>query len=118
MCVNRPVIRPEIWNMMENGIIKTNRSQKGVAAPRGGEWEEEEAVTIAMNTENEACSLVLWREFLPPAPPLTLSPCVLPSLVHKGGTVRALFITEQSPHSNLGGVRLRKLLASAEACFH
>lgn len=71
-------------------------------------------VTIAMNTENEACSLVHWREFLPP--PFTLS--LLPSLIYKEGTVRPLFITKQSLHCNLGGVQLRKLLASAEACFH
>lgn len=69
---------------------------------------------IAMNTENKACSLVHWREFLPP--PFTLSR--LQSLMHKEGTVRPLFITKQSLHCNLGGVQLRKLLASAEACFH
>lgn len=69
-------------------------------------------VTRPMNAENEACSLVHEREFLPP----TLSPLL--SVVHKEGTVPALFITKQSLHCNLGGVQLRKLLASAAACFH
>lgn len=72
------------------------------------------AVTAAMNTENEACSLVHRREFLPPPHSLSLRQ----SHIHKDGTVQPLFITKQCLHCNLGGVQFRKLLASAEACFH
>lgn len=50
-----------------------------------------------------------------PPPPHSLSP--LPSVVHKEGTVPALFRTKQSLHCNLGGVQLRKLLPLPRRAF-